>query len=91
MRPQSLLDKLLSHGLCVTPDTLQGLPVLLLALVPANTVQPHQATTPEPTKAHTPAPAAGATPGARRPGQFAGLAARQPCHLKRPPHRPMRS
>ncbi len=32
MRPP-LLDRLLRQGLIVTPDTLQGVPVLLLALV----------------------------------------------------------
>lgn len=77
-------DHLRQHGLIVTPDTLQGFSVLLLALVSTTTA----ALSCAPAPAHA---AADAAPKATRPHPAANLKARQPCHLKRPPHRPFRS
>jgi hypothetical protein len=75
-------DHLRQHGLIVTPDTLQGFSVLLLALVSTTTAALSCA------PAHA---AAGAATKATRPHPAANLKARQPCRLKRPPHRPFRS
>ena len=76
------LDHLRQHGLRVTPGTLQGLPVLLLALVSTTTA----ALSCEPAHA-----SAGAAPMGTRLHPAAHHKARQPCHLRRPPHRPFRS
>ncbi|MEN9995685.1 MAG: hypothetical protein RL462_461 [Pseudomonadota bacterium] len=78
------LDRLRQHGLSVTPGRLQGFPVLLLALVSTNTAALSCALAP----AHA---VAGAATKATRPHPAANLKARQPCHIKRPPHRPFRS
>lgn len=79
-----LRQKLLCSGLAVTPGTLQGFPVLLLALVSTTTA----ALSCAPAPAHA---VAGAATKATRPHPAANLKARQPCHHKRPPHRPFRS
>lgn len=71
------------HGLSVTRGTLQGFPVLLLALVSTTTA----ALSCAPAPAHA---VAGAATKATRPHPAANLKARQPCHIKRPPHRPFR-
>ena len=95
------LDHLRQHGLSVTTGTLQGLPVLLLALVSTTTAALSCAPAPAPAHAHAHA-AAGTEPvsptgtrlfSATHPATHpAGdFKARQPCHLKRPPHRPFRS
>lgn len=75
-------DRLRQHGLVVTPGKLQGLPVLLLALVSTTTAALSCA------PAHAPT---GAVPMAARAHPVAQLRPRQPCRLKRPPHRPFRS
>jgi hypothetical protein len=83
MQPTQL-DHLRQHGLTVTPGTLQGFPVLLLALVSTTTAGLSCA----PAPAHA---VAGAATKATRPNAAANLKARQTCHFKRPPHRPFRS
>jgi len=78
-------DHLHQHGLSVTPGRLQGLPVLLLALVSTTTTAALSC-------AFTPAnAAAGAAATGTRSRAATHLKARQPCRLKRPPHRPFRS
>ena len=94
-----LRQKLLCSGLAVTPDTLQGLPVLLLALVSTTTAALSCAPAPAHAHAHAAAGTEPVSPTATRlfsaghpATQPAGdFKARQPCHLKRPPHRPFRS
>ena len=83
-KPTSQADHLRQHGLSVTPGTLQGFPVLLLALVSTTTA----ALSCAPAPAHA---AAGAAAMGTRPKPAAHFKTRQPCHLKRPPHRPFRS
>jgi hypothetical protein len=85
------LDHLRQHGLSVTTGTLQGLPVLLLALVSTTTA----ALSCSPAPAHAAAGTEPVSPTGTRlfsathpAGDFK---ARQPRHLKRPPHRPFRS
>jgi len=78
------LDRLRQYGLSVTPGTLQGFPVLLLALVSTTTA----ALSCVPAPAHA---LEGAQAKATRPHRAANLKARQTCHFKRPPHRPFRS
>ena len=86
-----LRQKLLCSGLVVTPGKLQGLPVLLLALVSTTTA----ALSCAPAPAHAVAGAAPVSPTGKRPHPAAHPAsdfkAQQPCRLKRPPHRPFRS
>jgi len=78
------VDRLRQYGLIVTPDTLQGFSVLLLALVSTTTA----ALSCAPAPAHA---VAGAATKATRPHPAAKRKARQPCRFKRPPHRPFRS
>ena len=75
------VDSLRQHGLSVTRGTLHGLPVLLLALVSTAlscSPAPARALDKKPTKTAK-LTASGKPQGSRR------------CHLKRPPHRPLRS
>jgi hypothetical protein len=70
--------RLHQQGIAVMPGTLQGLPVLLLAQVPgAGAV-----------RMAAPLPVTAPMPTGQRQQ---ARPQRPACHLKRPPHRPMRS